>query len=84
MRLNCPKPPQPAAEEAKFVRKGKAELQICLTEKSTATIEQLKKLGLEVIVAPPASKVITGRLLGEKLAALVELAVLKYLAPQSS
>ncbi len=74
---------QASADEAKFTRDGKAELQVWLTDKSAATIEQLKKLGFEVILNPQSSKLIIGRLPVEKLAALAELAAVKYIAPQT-
>ncbi len=74
---------QPTTEEAKFVRNGKAEIQVWLTDKSPATIEQLRKLGFEVILNPQSSKLIIGRLPIEKLAALAELAVVKYVSPQT-
>ena len=74
---------QPAAEEAKFIREGKAEIQIWLTDKSPETIEQLKKLGFEVILNPQSSKVIIGRLPIEKLAALADLSIVKYISPQA-
>jgi Ca-activated chloride channel family protein len=74
---------QASADESKFVRDGKAEVQVWLTDKSAATIEQLKKLGFEVILNPQSSKLIIGRLPIEKLAALAELAVVKYVAPQT-
>ncbi len=73
---------QPTAAEAKFVRDGKAELQIWLTEKSPAVVAELKKLGFEVILDPAASKLLVGRLPLEKLAALAELTTVKYVAPQ--
>jgi TonB family protein len=72
----------PTAEELKFSRDGKAEVQIWLTEKSAATIEQLKKLGFEVILDPQSSKVIIGRLPVENLASLAELPVVRFIAPQ--
>jgi hypothetical protein len=74
---------QASADEAKFVRNGKAEIQVWLTDKSAAAIEQLKKLGFEVILNPQSSKLIIGRLTVEKLAALAELAVVRYVAPQT-
>jgi hypothetical protein len=74
---------KPSAEESKFTRDGKAEIQVWLADKSAATIEQLKKLGFEVILNPQSSKVIIGRLPIEKLAALAELTVVKYVAPQT-
>ncbi len=74
---------QPTAEEPKFVRDGKAEVQIWLTDKSAETIANLKRLGLEVILNPQSSKLIIGRLPIEKLTALAELSVVKYVAPQT-
>jgi TonB family protein len=40
---------KPGAEERKFTRDGKAEIQIWLMDKSAETMEQLKKLGFEAI-----------------------------------
>ncbi|HKQ76336.1 MAG TPA: TonB family protein [Blastocatellia bacterium] len=74
---------KPGAEELKFTRAGKAEIQIWLADKSAATIEQLKKLGFEVILDPQSSKLIIGRLPVEKLAALAELPAVKYISPQT-
>jgi hypothetical protein len=74
---------KPGAEELKFTRDGKAEIQVWLTDKSAEAIEQLKKLGFEVILDPQSSKVIIGRLPIEKLAALLELPSVKYISPQT-
>lgn len=74
---------KPGAEELKFTRDGKAEIQVWLADKSAATIARLKKLGFEVILDPQSSKVIIGRLPVEKLAALAELDVVRYIAPQA-
>src|SRR5262245_1482152 len=74
---------KPGAEELKFTRDGKAEIQVWLTDKSAETIEQLKKLGFETLLDPQSSKVIIGRLPIEKLAALLELPAVKYIAPQT-
>src|SRR5262249_17682049 len=63
---------KPGAEELKFTRDGKAEIQVWLTDKSAETIEQLKKLGFEVILDQQSSKLIIGRLPIENLAALAE------------
>jgi Ca-activated chloride channel family protein len=72
------------AGEAKFVRGGKAEIQIWLDDKSEATIAKLKELGFEVVLDPTTSKMIIGRLPIEKLAALAELKSVRYVAPQTS
>jgi len=81
-RLNN-KDVKPGAEELKFTRDGKAEIQVWLTDKSAETIEQLKKLGFETLLDPQSSKLIIGRLAVEKLAALVELPSVRYIAPQT-
>jgi hypothetical protein len=82
-RLKDPKR-QPATDEAKFVRNGKAELQIWLTEKSDATMAKLKELGFEVVLDPKTAKMVIGRLPVEKLSALSELKFVRYVAPQMS
>jgi Ca-activated chloride channel family protein len=82
-RLKDPKR-QPATDEAKFVRHGKAELQIWLTEKSDATIAKLKEIGFEVVLDPKTAKMVIGRLPIEKLSALSELKFVRYVAPQMS
>ncbi|HVG20217.1 MAG TPA: VWA domain-containing protein, partial [Blastocatellia bacterium] len=79
-RLNG-KNAQPSAEEAKFVRNGKAEVQVWLTDKSAEAIASLKPLGFEVVLDPKTANMITGRLPVEKLAALAELKAVRYVAP---
>src|SRR5262245_16261317 len=74
---------KPGAEELKFTSDGKAEIQVWLLDKSAETIEQLKKLGFETLLDPQSSKLIIGRLPVEKLAALVELPAVRYIAPQT-
>jgi Ca-activated chloride channel homolog len=74
----------PAAEEAKFVRNGKAELQVWLTEKSPETLRQLKQLGFEVVLEPKTQKLIIGRIAIEKLLALVNLTSVTYVSPMKS
>jgi TonB family protein len=74
---------KPGAEELKFTRDGKAEIQVWLIDKSAETINQLKKLGFETMLDPQSSKLIIGRLPIEKLAALVELPAVRYIAPQT-
>jgi Ca-activated chloride channel homolog len=74
---------KPGAEELKFTRDGKAEIQVWLIDKSAETINQLKKLGFETMLDPQSPKLIIGRLPVEKLAALVELPAVRYIAPQT-
>jgi Ca-activated chloride channel family protein len=71
-------------DEAKFIRNGKAEVQIWLTEKTDETMAQLKALGFEVVLDPKSGKLVIGRLPIEKLAELAELKFVRYVAPQTS
>ncbi len=71
----------PTAEEAQFVKNGKAEIQVWLLDASSETMEQLKKLGFELLVQPKSAKLVIGRLPIDKLAALVELKAVRYVAP---
>jgi Ca-activated chloride channel family protein len=71
-----------APDEAKFIRNGKADIQIWLTDKSDETIAALKALGFEVVLDPKSARMIIGRLPIEKLAALGELKSVRYVAPQ--
>jgi Ca-activated chloride channel homolog len=73
----------PSAEEARFVRDGKAEVQIWLTEKTPEVLTQLKQLGFELILDPQSAKLVIGRLPLEKLAALAEVKAVRFVAPQT-
>jgi Ca-activated chloride channel family protein len=75
---------KPDAEEARFVRDGKAEVQVWLTDKSDAIIAQLKGLGFEIILEPRSADMVVGRVPIEKLAALAELKFVRYVAPMKS
>jgi hypothetical protein len=72
---------KPAAGEARFVRDGKAEIQIWLADKSPEVLAQLKEMGFEVVLDPKASKAIIGRLPIENLSRLAELKSVRYVAP---
>jgi len=74
----------PTADEAKFVRNGKAEVQIWLTDKSVETLAKLKELGVEVVLDAKNSNIIIGRLPIDKLEALSTLKFVRYVAPQMS
>jgi Ca-activated chloride channel family protein len=75
---------KPGAEEAGFVRDGKAEIQVWMADKSPEAIKQLKQLGFEVLLEPKAASIIIGRISIEKLAALAELKFVQYIAPMKS
>jgi hypothetical protein len=69
--------------EAGFVKNGKAEIQIWLSDKSNANLDQLKQLGFEVVLDPRSSKLLIGRISVEKLEALSKLEFVRYISPQS-
>ncbi|MBD0373543.1 MAG: VWA domain-containing protein [Pyrinomonadaceae bacterium] len=73
---------QPTADELKFVADGKAEIQVWLFDKTPEALEELKRLGFEVVLNPTTSKLVIGRIAIEKLSALAELKSVRYIAPQ--
>jgi len=74
---------KPSEGESKFVRDGKAEVQIWLTEKTPEVLAQLKELGFELLLDPQSAKLVIGRLPVEKLAALAELKAVRHVSPQT-
>ena len=70
--------------EATFIRDGKAEVQVWLTDKSAESLAALKGLGFEVVLDPKSAKLVIGRLPIEKLEALAELKFVRYVSPQIS
>jgi Ca-activated chloride channel family protein len=72
------------ADEAGFIRNGKAEVQVWLTEKSDANLAKLKELGFEVVLDAKNPRLIIGRLSIDKLEALAALTFVSYVSPQVS
>ncbi|MGH9943095.1 MAG: energy transducer TonB, partial [Pyrinomonadaceae bacterium] len=75
---------QPGTGEEKFVRDGKAEVQVWLIDRSPEGLAQLKEIGFEIILEPRSAKLVIGRISVEKLAALGELKAVRYVAPQTA
>ena len=73
-----------AADERGFIRNGKAEVQVWLTDKSPASLAKLKELGFEVVLDTKSSNLIIGRLPVEKIETLARLSFVKYVSPQVS
>jgi Ca-activated chloride channel homolog len=71
-----------AAGEGGFIRNGKAEVQVWVSEKSVAALAKLKELGFEVLLDDKNSKLIIGRLPIDKLETLVKLKFVNYVSPQ--
>jgi hypothetical protein len=72
----------PGVDEVKFIRNGKAEIQIWLNDKSDQTMAALKALGFEIVLNPQTAKLVIGRMPIEKLATLAELKSVRYVGPQ--
>jgi len=73
-----------SADEGGFIRNGKAEVQVWLTDKSPASLSKLKELGFEVVLDTKTSKLIIGRISVDKLEALARLSFVRYVSPQVS
>lgn len=73
-----------AADGHGFIRNGKAEVQIWLTDKSTESMAKLKELSLEVVLDSKTSNLVIGRLPLENLEPLARLSFVKYISPQVS
>jgi Ca-activated chloride channel family protein len=75
---------RPGADEVKFVRDGKAEIQVWLMDKSDEIRAQLKQLGFEMVLDSKTASMVVGRVAVEKLAALAELNFVQYITPMKS
>jgi Ca-activated chloride channel family protein len=73
-----------STDEAGFIRNGKAEVQVWLSEKSEANLAKLKELGFEVLFDAKNPRLIIGRISIDKLEALTELTFVSYVSPQVS
>ncbi len=71
-----------SADEGGFIRNGKAEVQVWLTDKSPAVMAKLKELGFEVVLDVKTSKVIIGRISIDNLEMLAEQKFVTYISPQ--
>jgi Ca-activated chloride channel family protein len=71
------------ANRAAFVKDGKAELQVWLSDTSPAAIAQLKGLGFEVTLEPKSAKMVIGRIKVGQIEALSKLEIVRYAAPAS-
>lgn len=72
---------KPNPDESRFVREGKAEIQVWLTEKTPETLAQLKEAGFEILLDPKTSKLVIGRLPLAKLEQLAALKFVRYVVP---
>lgn len=70
-----------ASDESRFIKDGKAEVQVWLVDKSEANLKRLKEIGFEVILNQPNSTLVIGRVSIEKLQELGELSFVRYVSP---
>ena len=73
-----------SADEAGFIRNGKAEVQVWMSEKSPASLAKLKELGFESVFDAKSSRLIIGRISVDKIEALARLSFVTYVSPQVS
>ena len=71
-------------EDKRFVKHGKAEIQIWLSDINEETIQSLRRLGVELLVQPKMSQLVIGRIPISKLKDLAQLKAVRYVAPLSS
>ncbi len=71
----------PTANEMKFVKDGKAEVQIRFSAKTPEAVEKLKTLGFEV-TSEKDKNTIVGRIGIGKIAELAEIAEVQYVVPK--
>ncbi|MBL8234737.1 MAG: hypothetical protein JNL98_39930, partial [Bryobacterales bacterium] len=68
--------------KANLIRNGKAELKLYVSANDPALLQQLKALGFEITEQDPLAMTITGRIAAEKVAELVKLEGIRYIAPK--
>ena len=71
-------------DDKRFVKQGKAEIQIWLSEINEETLHSLRHLGVELLLQPKMSKLVIGRIPISKLEELAQLKVVRYVAPLPS
>jgi TonB family protein len=71
----------PTPNETKFVKDGKAEIQILLSTKTPEVMEKLKALDFEVVSEKDKNSIV-GRIAVVKIASLAEIAEVRYVLPK--
>jgi hypothetical protein len=67
-----------------FLREGRAEVQVWVTDKSELARAKLRELGFETVLDQDGTNLIIGRISMEKLEQLAELEFVRYVSPQTS
>lgn len=71
------------ADDLKFVKDGKAEIIVRVSELNAETVNALKSAGFEVLTEMSSSNAVVGRIAVEKLAALAELDAVTFISAQN-
>ena len=71
-------------DDKRFVKQGKAEIQIWLSEINEETLRSLRHLGVELLGQPKMSQLVIGRIPISQLENLAQLKAVRYVAPLSS
>ncbi len=71
------------ADEAKFVKDGKAEISVRVKELKPETVAELKKIGFEIVTEMISANAVVGRIAVEKIASLAELDAVTFVSPQN-
>jgi hypothetical protein len=82
-RLKNKQTQQPSADEAKFIKDGKAEIVVRLKQLRPETVAELKKLGFEMLTEITTANAVVGRIAIEKIAALAEIEQVTFISPQN-
>jgi Ca-activated chloride channel homolog len=70
-----------SGQDCKQVKEGLVEVEVWLTDDSTAILDQLKALGFTTSQAHPGEKTLAGRLPAEKLANLARINAVRFISP---
>lgn len=68
-------------DAAKFVKDGKADVIVRVRELTPDIVEELKKLGFEVLAEMPSGNAIVGRIAVGQISALAEMEPVKFVSP---
>jgi len=66
---------------APFIKDGKAEIEVWLSDLSSTTLDRLKNLGFELSATPKPGRAVIGRVPIANLKALAELNIVRYITP---
>ncbi|MFH1575120.1 MAG: VWA domain-containing protein, partial [Acidobacteriota bacterium] len=81
LELRKKAPAGAATVQARFIRNGKAEVQVWLSRSSDDLVARLKKMGVEILGETAAARLLICRIPLDRLEAVLELDEVRYVAP---